>query len=83
MQGSCVISLMKSRRVAGMPTILSFMTLKSFLKRREVVSMKLMELVFFWVPSTSLVWASKNFFILMFPFSQNSCKNLKILQRAN
>ncbi len=66
-----------------MPTILLFITLNNFLKSSDVVSIKLMELVFFCVPSRSLLCASRKFFILMLPFSQKSWRYLKIRQRAN
>ena len=39
---------MNSRRVAGMPTSLSFITLNNFLRRNDVVSIKLTQFVFFY-----------------------------------
>lgn len=66
-----------------MDTTLSFIILNSLRNSSEVVYIKLTELVLRIVPSTSLVCANRNFFIWMLPFSQNSCRKRKILQRAS
>lgn len=76
-----MISLMKSSKELGIATTLLFMILKNFLESRQVSLTKLMVLVL--TCPSKLVCESRKFFILVLLDSQNSCKNLKDLHKAN
>ena len=79
--GDSVISPMKANRLLGILTTLLFIILKNCRSNRHDSSIKLMEVVFLF--ASSLVWVFKNILNSVLLFSQKSCSNLKILQKAS
>lgn len=78
--GTCVIYPINANKLLGIITSLLFMILNNFFSKLQAYSIKLMVLGL--MLSSSFICVDRNFFISLLLFSQNSCKNLNILQSA-